>query len=251
MKKLILKLLIVIVVIPAAVVGTIHWLDQSGFFNLEHIEIAIDVSGNNGDVNPQYLQPLVSDLNQQLEKYRGQSLWRLDLPEISKLICSLKWIETNAISRSWPTRLNVKVHPKSVKLLYLSKTGEIFPVVADGSFLQPVTSKTAPDVTLLEGSIFESNLPMRKKALRLITEVPSEGRFSHRKISELRFDPKEGFWATLIQSGIKVKMGEENIPLKAARVAQVLEYLETRQLEARVIDANLSKKVLVRLRKDP
>jgi cell division protein FtsQ len=39
--------------------------------------------------------------------------------------------------------------------------------------------------------------------------------------------------------------------LKAARVAQVIEYMETRQLEARVIDANLSKKVLVRLRKDP
>ena len=41
------------------------------------------------------------------------------------------------------------------------------------------------------------------------------------------------------------------IPIKAQRVSQVLEYMETRQLEARVIDANLSKKVLVRLRKDP
>jgi cell division protein FtsQ len=249
MKKLILKLLIVMIVIPAAVIGTIHWLNQRGFFNLEQIEIAIDMHG--GDASPQFLQPLVADLNQRLEKYRGQSLWQLNLPEISKLIRSLSWIETNAISRSWPTRLNVKVHPKSVKLLYLSKSGEIFPVVEDGSLLQPVTSKTAPDVTLLEGPIFENNMAMRKKAVKVIEEVPGEGKFSHRKISELRYDPKEGFWATLIQTGIKVKMGEENIPLKAARVSQVLEYLETRELEARVIDANLSKKVLVRLRKDP
>ncbi len=247
MKKLILKLLIVVVVIPALVIGTIRWLDQSGFFNLDHIEITIE----NGDVNPQFLQPLVADLNAQLETFRGQSLWHLDLPKVSALVQKMAWVEESAIARSWPTRLNVKVHPKSVKLLYLSKSGDIFPIVADGNFLAPVSPKTAPDVTLLEGPLFENNLPMRKKAVKLIEEIPQEGKFSNQKISELRFDPKEGFWATLIQSGIKVKIGEENIPLKAARVSQVLEYLETRELEARVIDANLSKKVLVRLRKDP
>jgi cell division protein FtsQ len=106
-------------------------------------------------------------------------------------------------------------------------------------------------VALLDGEQFEKNIEMRKKAIRLMSEVPADGKFSKRNISELRYDPKEGFWATLIQSGIRVKIGEENIPLKSARVAQVIEYMETRQLEARVIDANLSKKVLVRLRKDP
>jgi cell division protein FtsQ len=247
MKKLILKLFIAVVVIPASVVGMIFWLDHQGSFNLDQIEITIE----NAEINPQFLQPLVADLKEDLEKNRGQSLWHLDLPKISREMERLRWIESIAISRSWPTRLNVKVQPKSVKLLFLSKTGDIYPVVADGTFLPPVTTKTAPDVTLLEGSSFEASLEMRKKAVKVISEVPREGKFSHPKISELRFDPKEGFWATLIQSGIKVKMGEENIPLKSARVSQVLEYLETRQLEARVIDANLSKKVLVRLRKDP
>jgi cell division protein FtsQ len=247
MKKMILKLFIAVVVIPASVVGMIFWLDREGFFNLDRIEITIE----NRDINPQFLQPLVADLNADLENNRGRSLWHLDLPKISSALEKLKWIESVAISRSWPTRLNVIVQPKTVKLLFLSKAGNILPIVADGSFLPPVTTKTAPDVTLLEGNLFESSLEMRKKAVKVISEVPREGKFSHPKISELRFDPKEGFWATLIQSGIKVKMGEENIPLKAARVSQVLEYLETRQLEARVIDANLSKKVLVRLRKDP
>ena len=247
MKKLIFKVFLAAVVIPAGVIGMIHWLNKSGFFNLDHIEIAIE----NGQQNSQYLQPLVADLDRRLEKYRNQSLWDLDLSKISAQIGELNWIEGNYLSRSWPTRLNVRITPKDVKLLYLSKMGDMFPIVEDGSFLSVVSSRQAPDVALLEGEVFEKNIEMRKKAVQTIAEIPLDGKFSKKNISELRYDPKEGFWATLIQSGIKVKIGEENIPLKAARVSQVIEYMETRELEARVIDANLSKKDLVRLRKDP
>ena len=247
MKKILLKLFVALVVIPSAVVGTIYWLNKTGFFNLDHIEITIE----NGQQNPQFLQPLVADLDQKLEKYRGQSLWDLDLEKISNQIQGLKWTERNYLSRSWPTRLNVRVAPKDVKLLFLSKSGEMLPIVADGSFLSAISPKQAPDVTLLEGDTFEKNIEMRKKAVQVINDLPTEGKFSKKNISDLRYDSKEGFWTTLIQSGIRVKIGEENIPLKAARVSQVIEYLETRELEARVIDANLSKKVLVRLRKDP
>lgn len=247
MKKLIFKLFIAIVFIPSSVAGAIYWLDRTGFFNLDHIEVTIE----SGRLNSQFLQPLVADLDKELEKYRGQSLWDLNISKISQQLQAMNWIETNSLSRSWPTRLNVRVIPKDVKLLYLSKNGEMKPIVQDGSFLSPVTTKSAPDVALLEGEVFEKNLEMRQKAVQAISEIPTIGKFSQQNISELRFDSKEGFWATLIQSGIKVKMGEENIPLKAARISQVLEYMETRELEARVIDANLSKKVLVRLRKDP
>jgi len=247
MKKILFKLFIALFFIPASVAGSIYWLDRTGFFNLDHIEITIE----NGRLNSQFLQPLVLDLDQKLEKYRGQSLWDLDISKISSQIHSLHWIENLSIARSWPTRLSVRISPKDVKLLYLSKSGEMRPVVEDGSFLNSVTTKTAPDVTLLEGEIFEKNLEMRQKAVKAISEVPNEGKFSQKNISQLHFDPKEGFWATLVQTGVKVKMGEENIPLKAARISQVLEYMESRTLEARVIDANLSKKVLVRLRKDP
>ncbi len=55
---------------------------------------------------------------------------------------------------------------------------------------------------------------------------------------------------TLIRTGVRVKIGEDQVALKAARVSQVVDYLDAKQFDARVIDANLSKKVLVRLRKD-
>ena len=46
-------------------------------------------------------------------------------------------------------------------------------------------------------------------------------------------------------------MGDDQFIVKGARVNQVLEYLESNEFKARVIDATLSQKVLVRLRKGP
>ena len=247
MKKNIFKLFLALIVIPAGVFASLYSMNKNGFFNLDHIEITIE----KGRKDPQFLQPLVQELDQKLEKYRGVSLWDLDLKSITEQVHQMSWIETNSLSRSWPTRLSVRITPKEVKLLFVAQSGQMIPIVEDGSFLQPVPSKQAPDVTLLGGEIFERSLEMRRKAVQTINEIPNKGMFSRGNISELRFDPKEGFWATLNDSGIRVKMGEGAIPLKAARVSQVLEYIESRQLEARVIDANLSKKVLVRLRKDP
>lgn len=251
MKKRILSLFVGLLLIPASVVGTIYWLDQGGFFNLEHIEISVLNPIETVRNQNLYLKPLVSDLEKKLDALRGKSLWDLDLSQISSLLGDLKWVETNYVSRSWPARLNIRVIPKDVKLLYVAKSGQMFPIVDEGKFLDAVSAKQIPDVALLEGEIFEKNREMRVKAIKVISEIPAEGKFSKKNISELRFDPKEGFWATLVQSGIRVKIGQDQVPIKSLRISQVIEYLESRQLEARVIDGNLSKKVLVRLRKDP
>lgn len=247
MKKILLSLFFGLIVIPAAVVATIYQLNKNGFFSLDHIEITVE----NEAYQEQFQKPLVADLDRKMEAYRGKSLWDLDLGEISKVVSRLKWVENVYLSRSWPTRLNVRVIAKDIQLLYVNKAGLMFPVVAEGQLLDGVTSKEIPDVVLLHGDVFEKDKEMRKRAVNLIAEIPAEGKFSKKNISELRFDQKEGFWATLIQSGIRVKIGEEQVPLRANRVSQVLEYMEGRQIEARVIDANLSKKVLVRLRKAP
>ena len=85
MKKTFFKLFIALIVIPAGVIATLFWTNQRGFYNLDHIEIAIE----NGRKDPQYLQPLVADLDRKLEKYRGLSLWELDLKQIAEQINQL------------------------------------------------------------------------------------------------------------------------------------------------------------------
>lgn len=250
MKKLLLKLFIAFVVLPSVIAGSMFWLNQKGFFNIQEVEIDLaDVPNAQAQAN--FYRPLVEKLERQMSELKGQSLWSVRMSQVVKILNSQNWIETHSIVRGWPRALKITVKPHDVKLLYLGKGGKYLPIIEDGSFLDSVESKQAPDVTLLDGDVFAQKKDLRSKAVEILKEIPAEGSFSKKTISEMRYDSKEGFMVTLVKTGIQVKIGEEQVALKSARVAQVVDYLQTRQFEARVIDANLSKKVLVRLRKDP
>ena len=242
-----LKNILFATVMVLILVGSLFWLNEKGFFQVDRIEIAVE----NMTDQPQYLQPLIKTLSSIGEKYRGQSLWSIDLPELNQQMSSFEWIDSIHISRIWPSRLSIFVKVKEVHLLISKKNGYLIPVVEQGQVLSPIEIGHAPDVALLFGEQFERKIDLRKKAVDFVKEVPSEGAFSKKIISEIHYDDKNGFWLQLIRDQMKVKMGFDQISMKSARVGQVMEYLESRKMDARVIDANLSKKVLVRLRKDP
>lgn len=247
-KKLVVQLIIGFIVLPASVIGIFYYLNIKGFFNIQKVEVFIE---NATPGQEPFLKPLVERLQANLVKYHGLSLWSVKLSSISNEVTSLNWIEGLNINRDWPSTLSVRVRPHEVKLLFVSKNGTLIPVIKNGSFLDAVESKQAPDVVLIEGDTFLNKTALRKKAVEVIEQIPIEGAFSKKTISEIRHDEKEGFWMTMIKTGIQVKMGEDQVALKAARVSKVVDYLESHQFDARVIDANLSKKVLVRLRKAP
>ncbi|WP_413612576.1 cell division protein FtsQ/DivIB [Bdellovibrio sp. HCB-110] len=248
MKKLVLQLIFGFIILPLSVAGTLFYLNKNGFFNISKVEVVLE---NPPGGQEQFLKPNVDNLESALAKYKGLSLWNIKLKKISREVSALNWVDGLNIKRSWPSTLSVRVRPHEVKLLFMAKSGKLVPIIKDGTFLTPIESKEAPDVALLEGETFLKKTELRKKAVDVIEQIPAEGSFSKKTISEIRYDGKEGFWMTLIKTGVQVKMGEDQVALKAARVSQVVDYLESRQFDARVIDANLSKKVLVRLRKDP
>lgn len=248
MKKLVFKLIFGFIILPASLAGTLFYLNKNGFFNIQNIEVVLE----NPSVGQEpFLKPHIENLHALLAKYQGQSLWNVKLTNIDKEVSHLDWVESSMLTRSWPSTLEIKVKPYEVKLLFMSKNGKLVPIIKNGSFLQPVEVKEAPDVALLDGESFAKKTELRKKAVDVFEQIPADGSFSKKTISEIRFDDKEGFWMTMIKTGVRVKIGEDQVALKAARVSQVVDYLDTHQFDARVIDANLSKKVLVRLRKDP
>jgi len=247
LKQFILKLIIAIVILPGALAAALYQLHQNGFFNIDQVEVVIeDIPSQR-----QFLKPSVLNLEEQLLRFKGESLWEISLRKVSDLIENKEWVRSVHVSRSWPSTLKVTVKAHEVKMLYIGQQQQLYPVVEDGRLLSPVSSELAPDVVLLDGDKFYRRPELRKRAVEVLNEIPSEGAFSRPQISEVRYDQKEGFWFTLVRSGIEVKMGEDQVAIKAARVSQVLDYLQQRQIDARVIDANLSKKVLVRLRKAP
>lgn len=248
LRKNSVKLVFALVILPATIASTLFYLNKRGFFDVADVEI---VTAEEKVAQKEFLQPLIVELKDQLATYKNQSMWKINLSKVAKNLEQIKWIERASVQRRWPNSLIVTVEPYEVKLLFMGKNGKLLPVTEGGEFLDPIETKQAPDVALLEGEVFVKKPELRKKAVDVLQELPHEGSFSQKTISEVRYDSKEGFWMTLIKSGIQVKMGEDKIGLKAARVSKVVDYLDSREFDARVIDANLSKKVLVRLRKAP
>ncbi len=239
------KIFLGLVILPFVFMTTFLYLEKKGLLNIDHIEVIID----NSSEQEHYLQPLIQDLNQQLESCRGQSLWKVELPQLSALLSQFPWVEEFSISRHWPAKLQVNVRVKKIDFLLMTANGKFIPIAESGESLPTIELKQIPDVIVLRGENFEKQPELRKKAVKILKEIPLSGPFSQKTISEIYYDDRDGFWMTLVKKGIQVKIGQDQVLKKSTRVSQALEYIESRNLDVRVIDANLSKKVLVRLRK--
>jgi len=247
-KRTVLKIFFFILFIPGGLFALIFQLNKQGFFNVQQISIELD---QDEKVAKNYIAPLLSELSDSLQEYKGESLIDINLRKVFQKLDKLAWIDQVNLSREWPSTLKVKVVAKEVKFLQVVAAGKIRPILQDGKELAEIPLKQAPDVTLLRGEKFQNDRELRKKAIQLLNELPSTGPMSAKNISEVGYDNKNGFWVSLIEKDVQVKMGDDQFALKSARVSQVLDYMESKEFKARVIDANLSQKVLVRLRKDP
>jgi len=249
--RLYFKIFLIFIVTPTVIFLSVFVLDRNGFFNIEKIEMTIMAKTD----QVQFSKPYVDLLNDDLSEYKGKSLWRLPLSQISNKLKLKRWIKDYRISRSWPSKIVVEIEPQVLSLLYTDTIklaqGLVRPVTDQGEVLAEIETNQAPSLAMIKGEFFLKDSGKRKKAIELLHSLPEDGKMSHKLISEIGFDQKEGYWVEVIQSNMKIKLGDDQFAVKSARVSQVLDYLEKRDLKARVIDANLSKKVLVRLQQNP
>jgi cell division protein FtsQ len=250
-KRIILNLFLIFLLAPALVGYAIYTLDQNGFFRIQKIDIVLKTHADQKSYAREYIQRL----DTQFQTFNGQSLWSFSLQNISEVLKQQKWIKDFRISRSWPSSLEVQIEAFEISLLLTDSqklnVGLMRPVTVDGDILPEIDSRQAPSKALLKGDIFLKNIEKRKQAIELLKALPADGKMGVNLLSEINYNPKEGFWISMIQSDLKVKLGEDQFAMKSARVSQVMDYLEKKNLKARVIDANLSKKVLVRLQQTP
>jgi cell division protein FtsQ len=232
-----MKLIFALVVVPSVFGGLVYSLHERGFFNLSSLEISV----LKADEHSSFYEPLAQKIEKALSQHKGSSLFQLDLTELKTQILKEPWVEQVHLIQS-----------KKIPFILIEKDRYARPVLEDGTLLEPVPLERAPQAVVLVGPDFRDQLELRQKAVRVLSEVPKEaGVLTQSKISEVRFDTKDGFWLTLVGGGTQVRLGHEQFALRAARVSQVLNYLQDREMNARVIDADLSKKVVVRLRKGP
>jgi cell division protein FtsQ len=247
MKKTFLKISLILILLPLLIGVPLWSLNDQGYFllnkiNFENQEVA------SADA---YISTLMKSLDKKLEVFKGKSLFEVDLNEIVKIISSEKWIQSFEVQREWPNSLKVKIKNYELVMLYWNEKNEAFPIFSNNEMLDKINRKEIPDLIHVFDKKYASQKDLRKKTIEMIQKLPEQGPLSQKQIAEVGYDNKTGFWLQLIKKDLLVKMGDEKIEIKSERVSNVIEYLESKQIDARVIDANLSQKVLVRLRKDP
>lgn len=249
MLKKIIKFSFTFIVIPMLIIGSIWYLNEKHVFDLTELQFKTEF--RDGHTSRPILDNEIGSLSKKLEEFKGISLFEVNLEKIQETIESENWVKSVEIYREWPNRLKIQIDAYDIVMLYWMNEKKIFPILENNRLLEPLPLAQAPDRAItVEKKIF-SEAKVRQKAIDLIGSLPTSGLFISSKIAEIGYDSKEGFWTELMDKELRVKLGNENFESKSLRVSQVLEYIENKQIEARVIDANLSQKVLVRLRKEP
>lgn len=252
----IFKLTAAFILFPIVVIFSVYSLDQQGFFKIQKVEIRIEARASQKN----YVVAKLNELQIKMDALKGISLWKAPLSQISKNLAQEKWIKKFLLSRSWPSGIILMVEPDDIALLVLPQDGtrlssdegsSIVPITKLGHVLDKIKSDSTPNTVVTYDVNFINNKKIREGAIGIIESLPKSGSMSASRVSEIGYDKKEGYWIKLLKSDVKVNFGEDFFEIKSARISQVLDYLESRNLKARVIDANLSKKVLVRLQSNP
>lgn len=239
-----------------AIFFSIYSLEQQGFFKIDRLSIGAEADSTQKN----FISYQVQLLEQKLANVKGISLWRAPLSQISKSLKQESWIKEFQISRAWPSGIELQIEPDPVVMMVmdfeksansLAEAALFQPITESGHVLAKVKSNVAPNAIITQDRIFLTNEKIRAGAVSVVKALPAKGSLSATHISEIGYDSKEGYWIKLLRSETKVNFGEEQFEIKSARISQVIDYLENRNLKARVIDANLSKKVLVRLQQNP
>jgi cell division protein FtsQ len=250
------KIIAAFIILPLAVFLSFYSLDQQGFFKIDKVEIKVNALSSQKN----FVAPKVRQLQAKLDLVKGISLWKAPLSQIQASLKEEKWIKEFQLSRAWPSGIQLVIQPDEIAILVLApaadatsinETTAMSPITQTGKVLEKIKSNTAPNSIVSHDSLLLTNAEVREGAISVIKSLPADGNMSAAKVSEIGYDKKEGYWIKLLQSETKVNFGEEQFEIKSARISEVINYLESRSLKARVIDANLSKKVLVRLQQNP
>ncbi|MBN8535844.1 MAG: FtsQ-type POTRA domain-containing protein [Deltaproteobacteria bacterium] len=246
MSQKIIKVIIMIL-LPIIIFVPLWKLNEQGYFELKEIKF----ENAYWDRQDFYLDSLKQHLNAQLENFKGKSLFQIDLSEVVKIISNEKWIRNFEVQREWPNSLKVKINKFDIVMLYWDENNDVFPIFENNEMLDKINKNQIPDRVHLYDRKVALQKDLRKKTIDLIQRLPEKGPLNQNEIAEVGYNKKTGFWLQLIKNDLLIQMGEDKIEIKSERVSNVMEYLESKRIDARVIDANLSQKVLVRLRKGP
>lgn len=193
----------------------------------------------------------ISKVESTLKIFYNRSIWNVSMDEVKNKLAPFTHLENTQVQRVWPSTIEVKYSLPSLKAIYSINDKKFKILTEEGRWLGPLYWSRLPNLPWLRGNWVDRKPELQLKALELLRQLPERGTLTPAQISEIQYNDIDGFLVTLLKTGQQIRFGIENFELKSLRAVQVLEYLQSKGLESRVIDLNFSKKVLVRLRNQP
>jgi cell division septal protein FtsQ len=226
--------------------GLILSLNPS-WIRIDHIEVDL-AQGSDQDV---LFERIKTSLAPRIQSFQGRYFWQVPLSEIFDLTAKDKRVKRVSIYREFPSRMKVEIEPYTPILAYLAKDGRVYPVATDATLLPGLAPADAPDLPFLRGPELKDKESLRETAIELYRAIPNQGELSKAKISEIIYSKKDGFKIYASGAAGEIRLGDTDFGPKVSRVQKVLSYLESQNIQGRVIDARFTKKVFFRVRKDP
>lgn len=239
--------LITVLGVTAVLAGAVYLGAEAGWGRLEPVDVVMAP----GSDQQQLFAHIQGSLQKELKAYQGKWLWETSLPKILDEVQDDRRVRSARIDRVFPNRLRVVIEPHQPVMAWVDDVGRLFPVATDASLLPDLPLHEIRDMPLLRGKQFKTDQLLREQAIQLFERLPVAGPLARERVAEISFSEKNGFSLMLVQSGIEVRLGTNDIERKSERIAQVLNYLQDQQLRGRVVDARFAKKVVVRLRNAP
>ena len=233
---------LVVLLTILGIIVLIWALFQSSYFRLGSPEVFL------AQGESPYFVSASKPVLQELSKIEGMRIWQIDVDKISSNIQKLPWVKEVYAQRTFPNKFRIEIEPRRIVLAYIDHRGNVTPLGEDGETLPLTNATELPKVPLTRDLRLLKDPELRVQLTNVLAQLPEEGPFSLQSISDVSLEKSGQISFTLIGSNSVVKMSNEEVSTKIQRVAKVISYLKAKNLHARVIDSDFTKKVLVRLR---
>jgi hypothetical protein len=250
-------------------------LVQIGFFHIKPIHFILE-----GEANQSLAKESAQDLNQSISKdvtqsfgkistqkvvyessmdavykmfkpLEGVNIWDIQTDAVAKKLWKLPWVKNFSIFKKWPNEIEVRIEVAPVLFIHYNKKQYrlFFEGYKWGGFLD--SKKPELDKPLLVTESKNISDDIVTTTVYLLELLQKQKYLSVKNLEHIFWSPKKGYILQLKQPQTEVLLGFLDDGLdesKLNRVTHVLDYLDQHKIEARVIDSNFTKKVVVRLR---
>jgi cell division septal protein FtsQ len=239
--------LIAFLLLLGALLFSVKTLEKLNFFSVSKIELEI----NGEEENRELLLSDIANLKKHLRKFENVNIWEVEVGEIGKKISQFAWVQDFTVLKSWPNTVEIKLQMAPVAFAVQEKQslrlyfGNLRSTLISESDLSRDRYNNFPILVTEDSKLTDDVISSTYHTLSLLKHHKY---FDLGNIKIITWNSHKGFGIRLKEPKTEVLLGFLDEPEKIDRVTRVIDYLKEHMIEARVIDSNFTKKVLVRLR---